>query len=267
MSLMPSAVAVEAIRLGIRVEKPTGLKDAATIAVLRAQNADAMVVAAYGVILPQAVLDVPHHGCMNIHGSLLPRWRGAAPVQRAIEAGDKETGVTIMQMDKGLDTGAILLERRLPIAADESSATLFAKLTVLGAEAIVEALATLPELRPRPQPDSGVTYARKIEKAEARIDWSQPATVIERRMRAFDPFPGCETNMGGQTLKIWRAEVMDHDGAGQPGRVMESPPGTVIVKCGERALRLGVVQKRGGRRMPVEEYLRGTPIPAGTVLS
>ena len=228
MKLLPSATATTALKLGLRIEKPPTLKNAEVQALLKSVSAEVMVVAAYGLILPQAVLDIPARACLNIHGSLLPRWRGAAPVQRAIEAGDTVTGVAIMQMDAGLDTGDILLEKQLPIADDDTSATLFAKLTVLGAGAIVEALAALPTLIPRPQPADGMTYAKKIEKSESKIDFSLPADVIERKLRAFDPFPGCEVTIGSamsnetgnetgnaignrgekSSLKIWRGAVI-----------------------------------------------------------
>ncbi len=267
MKLSASAVAIEATRLGLQLEKPSTLKDATVQARLAEVEADVMIVAAYGLLLPQAVLDIPKYGCINIHGSLLPRWRGAAPVQRAIEAGDVETGIAIMQMDAGLDTGAILLEKKIAIAPDETSATLFAKLTELGARAIVDGLNELPTLVPRPQPIDGVSYARKIDKSEAKIDWSQPAVVIERRIRAFDPFPGCETMLGEEHIKIWQAQVVD--GAtppGPPGMVVEVDRDTMVVQCGEQRLRCKVVQKAGGRRMMIDEFLRGNSVYTGIKL-
>ena len=181
---------------------------------------DVMVVAAYGLILPPWVLALPRHGCLNIHGSLLPRWRGAAPIQRAIEAGDAETGITVMQMDAGLDTGAMLLAEALPIVPTDTSARLHDRLAALGARLIDQALALLAQgaLQPRPQPAEGVTYAHKIDKAEAAIDWQVPATVVERRLRAFDPFPGATAVLGGQTVKVWRGRVVP--GSGAPGQVL-----------------------------------------------
>lgn len=267
MKLNASAVAIEATRLGLRLEKTPTLKDPTVQARLADLGADVMIVAAYGLLLPQAALDIPRHGCINIHGSLLPRWRGAAPVQRAIEAGDEETGIAIMQMDAGLDTGAILLERKIAITPDETSATLFEKLTQLGATAIVEALEKLPVLVPRPQPIDGITYARKIDKSEAMIDWNQPAIAIERRIRAFDPFPGCETMLGDEHVKIWQAEVVD-------GATHTAPRGTVVkaahdqltVQCGEQQLRWKIVQKAGGRRMMIDEFLRGNSVSTGVKL-
>ena len=268
MKLTPSAVAREAERLGLRLEKPTTLKDATVQATIREIDADVMVVAAYGLLLPQAVLDLPKFGCLNIHGSLLPRWRGAAPVQRSIEAGDLETGIAIMQMDAGLDTGAVLLERRFPIARDETSATLFEKLAALGASTIVDALTALPTLVARPQVPGGVLYARKIDKSEARIDWLQPAVLIERRIRAFDPFPGCETRLAGEPIKIWRAQVVDANAVGvAPGTVTHSDRQTLTVQCGEKQLQWVTVQKAGGKRVAISEFLCGYPVPTGTRLT
>lgn len=271
MKLTPSAVAVEAGRLRLRLEKPPTLKDPAAASLIRESSPAVMVVAAYGMLLPQEILDIPRHGCLNIHGSLLPRWRGAAPVQRAIEAGDTVTGITIMQMDKGLDTGAILLERPVAIEADETSTSLFAKLTAVGCETIVEALASLPTLKPRPQPGVGATYAKKIEKSEARIDWMRPADEIDRRLRAFDPFPGGESLLGEEIVKIWRGEVVTGDAvcraAAMPGTILAADPGHLVVKCGQQALRLLVIQRRGGRRMSAEEFLRGTAVRSGMVFA
>jgi methionyl-tRNA formyltransferase len=261
--LKPSAVAETAIAMGLTVQKPATLRDEAIQQTLRTVNADVMVVVAYGLLLPRAVLDIPKHGCLNIHGSLLPRWRGAAPVQRAIEAGDSETGIDIMQMDEGLDTGPVLLERRVGIAPYETTATLFAKLTDVAASAIVDALATFDELTPRHQRSEGISYAKKIEKSEARIDWSQPADVIERRMRAFDPFPGCEAAFDGQSLKIWRAELMKNDSNTVPGQVVAATHEQLIVACGQGALALRTVQKPGGKRVSIGEFLRATPILTG----
>jgi methionyl-tRNA formyltransferase len=268
MKLVSSAVAHEAERLALSLEKPLTLKDDKVQEMLREVGADVMVVAAYGLLLPQAVLNIPTFGCLNIHGSLLPRWRGAAPVQRAIEAGDTETGIAIMQMDAGLDTGPVLLERKIPISPDETSVSLFEKLTPLGAAAIVEALTLLPTLVACPQAPEGVTYAKKIEKSEARIDWNQSATNIERRIRAFDPFPGCETQVDEERLKIWSAQVVE-------GKTIGTPPGIIthvdrqslVVQCGQHQLRWITVQKPGGKRMPVNEYLHGTTVTTGKRLS
>ena len=265
MMLKASAVADEAARLKLALAKPESLKNEAIQATLRAIAPDAIIVAAYGLMLPQAVLNIPKYGCINIHGSLLPRWRGAAPVQRAIEAGDTETGIAIMQMDAGLDTGAVLLTTRIGISIDDTSATLFEKLTATAATAIVGALEKIPALKAVAQPAEGVTYARKLDKLEARIDWNQPAEVIERRMRAFDPVPGCESTLEGETLKLWRAVVT------ATGKEPTLPPGTVsaltaerlTVQCGQGALDLITVQKPGGKRMKIADFLRGSTIQTG----
>ena len=221
---------------------------------------DVMVVAAYGLILPPWVLALPRHGCLNIHGSLLPRWRGAAPIQRAIEAGDAETGITVMQMDAGLDTGAMLLAEALPIVPTDTSATLHDRLAALGARLIDQALALLAQgaLQPRPQPAEGVTYAHKIEKAEAAIDWQAPAAVVERRLRAFDPFPGATAVLGGQPVKVWRGRVVP--GSGVPGQVLQAGEGRLVVACGQDALELLEVQLAGGRRIPAREFLQRYPL-------
>ncbi len=261
MKLTPSAVTVTATQLGLRVEKPASLRTPEAVEMIRATGADVMVVAAYGLILPQSVLDLPRHGCINIHGSLLPRWRGAAPVQRAIEAGDSGTGVDIMQMEAGLDTGPILLEKKIAIAADDTSTSLFSRLTSVGAHAIVEALEKLPALSPRPQSESGITYARKVEKTEAAIDWRAPADVIERRIRAFDPFPGCETTLRNEKLKIWRAFPADNALNAPPGNVFEITSDSITIACGRGALRIAVVQRPGGKRIPTADWLHGQPTP------
>ena len=267
MKMVASAVAEEATQRGLPLRQPKSLKDAAVAEQLREVNADAMVVAAYGLILPAAVLALPRFGCFNIHGSILPRWRGAAPVQRAIEAGDTETGVTIMQMDEGLDTGPVLLEKRIAITPDETTGSLFQKLTPLGAATIVEALELLPTLNPQPQPANGATYAKKIEKSEAVIRWSESAMAIERRLRAFDPSPGCETMFNGEPLKIWRAQVVGGRSSVEPGSVIVADKNTMTVQCGNGAITLTVVQKHGGKRMPIADFLRGTTIPHGVVFA
>lgn len=265
MKLRPSAVADTAAMLGLPLAKPASLKDAAVQTMLRALAPDVMVVAAYGSILPQTVLDIPKFGCINIHGSLLPRWRGAAPVQRAIEAGDSETGIAIMQMNAGLDTGPVLLSKVLPIRDDDTSGTLFEKLTALASAAIVEATEKLPQLHATTQAAEGVTYARKLDKAEAHIDWDQPAAVIERRMRAFDPAPGCETTLDDEPLKIWRAKLSSaptYQGM-LPGTIAELTSDRLSVKCADGLLDLITVQKPGGKRMPIADFLRGSKTRTG----
>jgi methionyl-tRNA formyltransferase len=273
MKLQASPVKQFALAHGIPVAQPRSLRldgkypedAAAARAAIEAARADAMVVAAYGLILPQWTLDQPRLGCLNIHASLLPRWRGAAPIHRAIEAGDAETGVTIMQMDAGLDTGAMLLTGRLPIDARDTTASLHDKLASLGARLVVEALeiAACGGLAPVAQPAEGVTYAHKIEKAEAALDWSQPAAVLERRIRAFDPFPGAAGTVGGETLKLWSAQVVP--GHGAPGTVLSVDDAGVAVACGEGALLLTQLQRAGGKRLPVAEFLRGFQLAPGMV--
>jgi len=246
---------------GIAVHQPERLKDPATHAPLRAADVDVMVVAAYGLILPQAVLDIPRRGCLNIHASLLPRWRGAAPIQRAIEAGDAETGITIMRMEAGLDTGPMLLRESIPIAADDSAASLHDKLAALGGRMIVDALRSLDGLAATPQPAEGVTYASKIDKAEAALDFRRPAVELDRRIRAFDPFPGATAVLGEATVKLWRARA--EPGTGEPGRVLAGDAEGILVACGEGALRLLELQKPGGRRLSAAEFQRGTAVRPG----
>jgi methionyl-tRNA formyltransferase len=258
MKLTPSPVKQEAEKRGIPVYQPASLKDPVTHEPIRGAHAEVMVVAAYGLILPQAVLDIPPLGCLNIHASLLPRWRGAAPIQRAIEAGDAETGITIMQMEAGLDTGPMLLEKRLPILETDTGASLHDKLAGLGAAAIVEALARLPELKPVLQPEQGVTYAVKLSKDEARLDWTLPAAELARKVRAFNPVPGAWTMFHGEPLKIWRAEAVP--GKGTPGEVLEAEAGRLVVACGESALALAEVQKAGAKRMPAAAFLAGSKV-------
>ena len=227
---------------------------------------DVLVVAAYGLILPAWVLAVPRLGALNIHGSLLPRWRGAAPIHRAVEAGDASTGITIMQMDEGLDTGAMLLREAVPIGPDDTTGRLHDRLAVLGGRLIVQALqlAERGELRPEPQPAEGVTYAHKIDKAEAVIDWRLPAAVIERRVRAFDPFPGASFSLGEQPMKLWRAAI--RPGHGAAGTVLEAGAGRLVVACGDGALELLEVQAAGGRRKAANQFLQGRPVAAGFVV-
>ena len=232
---------------------------------MRAIAPEVMVVAAYGLMLPQSVLDIPKYGCINIHGSLLPRWRGAAPVQRAIEAGDIETGIAIMQMNAGLDTGDVLLVRTCPISLNDTSGTLFAKLTLTAAGAIIDALEKLPSLEAITQPAEGVTYAKKISKSEARIDWYQSATDIERRLRAFDPAPGCESTLMGESLKIWRAQLntAHNEVTFEPGTIVDVTIDRLAVQCGVGVLDLLVMQRPGGKRMAVADFLRGLTIQTG----
>lgn len=274
MKLQPPPVKQFAQEKSIAVAQPRSLRldgkfpedAAAARSAIEAANADVMVVAAYGLILPQWVLDAPRLGCLNIHASLLPRWRGAAPIHRAIEAGDRETGVTIMQMDAGLDTGDMLLVERIPIAPHDTTGSLHDKLAVLGGRLIVEALeiAACGGLTRTPQPAEGVTYAHKIEKHEARIDWTRPADVIERRMRAFDPFPGATAQVRGETLKLWRATaVMRGRGSVDAGTIVAVDEHGIGVACGEGRLEITELQRAGGKRLGAQEFLRGFPLEPG----
>ncbi len=264
MQLQPSPVKQLALKHGLQVLQPASLKDAAIQGELAAYAADVMVVAAYGLILPQAVLQLPRHGCLNIHASLLPRWRGAAPVQRAILAGDAETGITIMQMDAGLDTGDMLLKKSCPIAADDTSHTLLEKLTALGAAAIVEALPLLEQNRLTrvPQDDALATYAAKLSKAEAQIDWSQTAEQIARAVRAYNPFPAATTSLNATPVKIWKASVRAGL-SGKPGAVLSVEKDSIIVACGKDALRLEVLQRPNAKAMAAAQFIQGFPVHPG----
>jgi methionyl-tRNA formyltransferase len=268
--LQASAVKQLAIARQITVLQPAGLRldgrhaeqAAATQLALRQAAPDVAVVAAYGLILPRWVLDLPRHGCLNIHASLLPRWRGAAPIQRAIEAGDTETGITIMRMDEGLDTGPTCLAGRLSIGAADTSASLHERLAALGATLIVEALHRLAEgaLPCQPQAAEGVVYAAKIDKRESAIDWRHPAAAIERRLRAFDPAPGMHLRLGAEAVKVWRAAVRPAAAGATPGQVLSTLPGPLVVACGEGALELLELQRPGGRRLPAAQaWAHGAP--------
>ncbi|HAF53962.1 MAG TPA: methionyl-tRNA formyltransferase [Thauera sp.] len=263
MKLTPSAVKQLALARGIEVDQPEKLRTEAQRARLAACAPDVLVVAAYGLILPTAVLELPRLGCLNIHASLLPRWRGAAPIHRAIEAGDAETGITIMQMDEGLDTGAMLLRRSTPILPTDTTASLHDRLAALGGECIVEALAALQrgELVATPQPEEGVTYAAKIGRAEAAIDWTRPAAEIERALRAFDPFPGAASSLRDTVVKCWSGTVVA--GAGEPGTVVAVGDEGITIACGRDALRCTVLQRPGSKRLPAGEFLRGFPVSVG----
>ena len=262
MSLQASPVKQVATQHGIEVFQPQSLKDTEAQARLAAVQADVMVVAAYGLILPQAVLDLPRHGCLNIHASLLPRWRGAAPIQRAILAGDSETGVGIMQMEAGLDTGPVLLQEALPITDSTTARALHDQLAALGARLIVDALARLP-LPAIPQPEAGITYAHKLDKAEAPLDWQRPAVELSRQVRAFDPFPGATASLDGVVYKIWAAQAADSAGAAAPGTVLRADKDGVVVACGSGALCLTELQKPGGKRLPAAQFLAGARLQAG----
>ena len=268
MQLAPSPVKQAALELGLRVAQPEKLRNnAEALQMLKEVEADVMVVAAYGLILPQDVLDTPKHGCLNIHASLLPRWRGAAPIQRAIEAGDAETGVCIMQMDIGLDTGDVVSEHRYAIQPTDTANEVHDALMNLGAEAIVADLQQLKaegRLKSVKQPEEGVTYAQKLSKEEARINWSESAAVIERKIRAFNPVPAAWVEYQGKPMKIWRAEVVAQQG--RAGEVLSCSADGLVVACGENALKITELQPSGSKRMPIAAFAAGHKIEVGTVL-
>ena len=263
--LQPSAVQALAEERNIPVRYPANLRDPEAQADFAALKADAAVVAAYGLILPPAILEAPRLGCINVHASLLPRWRGAAPIQRAILAGDSETGVTIMQMDSGLDTGAILLQHTAPIAPTTTAGALTGRLAELGGEMVVAALGRLDAgaLRPHPQPAEGVTYANKLSRDEARLDWRAPAALLERQVRAFDPWPGAYFLVGDQRIRMLSAEIGPHAGTEVPGTVLDE---RLTIACGEGALRPLRVQRAGRAAMDTAALLHGFALPTGTVL-
>jgi methionyl-tRNA formyltransferase len=265
MALKPSPVKAAALAAGEPVFQPPTLKTAEAQAVLREARPDVLVVVAYGLILPQAVLDIPARGAINIHASLLPRWRGAAPIHRALIAGDAETGICIMRMDAGLDTGPVLLAERIPITASDTLGTLHDRLAVLGARLVVDALKRIEEgtATETPQPDAGVTYAHKIEKGEAALDWTRPAAELDRRIRAFDPAPGAVTMLDGVPVKIWRATIEPPPASGAPGAVLSADRSGVVVACGAGALRVLELQRSGGKRLDVGDFLAGVPLAVG----
>lgn len=268
MQLAPSSVKQAALELGLRVAQPEKLRNnAEALQMLKEVEADVMVVAAYGLILPQDVLDTPKHGCLNIHASLLPRWRGAAPIQRAIEAGDAETGVCIMQMDIGLDTGGVVSEHRYAIQPTDTANEVHDALMNLGAEAIVadlQQLKTEGRLKSVKQPEEGVTYAQKLSKEEARIDWSESAAVIERKIRAFNPVPAAWVEYQGKPMKIWQAEVVARQG--RAGKVLSCSSDGLIIACGENVLKITELQPSGSKRMDIAAFAAGHTVEAGTVL-
>jgi methionyl-tRNA formyltransferase len=257
----PTPVHQRALALGLPVRHPTSLKGGQAQAEFAALNADVAVVVAYGLILPQAVLDAPKHGCLNIHASILPRWRGAAPIHRAIMAGDADTGICIMQMEAGLDTGPVLLREVTPIRETETTGQLHDRLSQMGARLIVDALDRLGDLTPEQQPAEGVTYAAKIDKAEAAVDWTRPAVEVDRQIRALSPFPGAWVDHDGQRIKLLASRLAD--GAGTPGTVLDD---ALTVACGTGAVQLLRLQRAGRGAQDASEFLRGSPLPKGTVL-
>ena len=248
-----------ALARGLEVFQPESLRTAESLDRVRAARPDALVVAAYGLILPQPILEVPRHGALNIHASLLPRWRGAAPIQRALLAGDAQSGVSIMQMDAGLDTGPVLAQCAVAIAPDDDAGTLHDKLAALGAEMIVAALEDIAGGRASaaPQPQAGVTYARKIDKREGALDWTRPAAELERSVRAFHP---ASATLDGEPIKIWRSRVVDRHGA--PGTVLSEKD--LVIACGDGALAITELQRAGGKRLAAADFLRGRPLRPGS---
>lgn len=264
MKLIPSPVKQFAELHQIAVLQPTTLKNPEIQAQLSAIQADVMVVAAYGLLLPQTVLTIPRLGCLNIHASLLPRWRGAAPIQRALLAGDRETGISIMQMDAGLDTGGVLLESSVAISDEDNAGTLHDKLAGLGASLIVEALEKMArgELTVQAQHEADATYAAKLTKQEARLDWHKSADELARAVRAYNPFPVAQMVVKGETIRIWKA-IPEYTAHGQPGEILSADKQGIQVACGQGVLRLQEVQKAGGKRLSAEQFLLGNPLHAG----
>ena len=257
----PTPVHSRAIELGLDVRHPVSLKGAAEQAEFATLNADAAVVVAYGLILPQTILDAPKYGCLNIHASLLPRWRGAAPIHRAIMSGDAETGVCIMQMEAGLDTGPVLLREATAIGEEETTAQLHDRLSAMGAALVVDALSRLADLTADPQPEAGVTYATKIDKSEARIDWSETAEEVDRKIRGLSPFPGAWCEFDGERLKLLSSRLSA--GKGTAGEVLDD---TLTIACGTGAIEVLTLQRAGKGAQPRDVFLRGMDIPKGTVL-
>lgn len=255
--LTPSPVKQRALALALPVHQPESLKGAEAQQTLRDAAPDVMVVVAYGLLLPSKLLTIPRLGCLNIHASLLPRWRGAAPIQRALLAGDAETGVTIMQMDKGLDTGGVLQEACTAITPEDTSQTLHNRLAPMGAAALLDVLAQLPDVPARPQPETGVTYAHKLTKDEARLDWSKSADELARAVRAYDPWPVAYGLQGEAPLKVWRAVALSESAPAAPGTVVAAGAAGVDVATGKGLLRILEVQPAGGRRLSAADYARG----------
>ncbi len=255
--LSPSPVKLEAVQRGIPVYQPENFRSAESKATLRALKPDVMIVVAYGLILPQSVLDIPEHGCWNVHASLLPRWRGAAPIQRAIEAGDTRTGVCLMQMEKGLDTGPVLLAQALDIGPEETGGQLHDRLSELGARVLSDALGLLRatiQLPPHPQPAEGVTYAHKLDKAEAKLDWSQPATALANKVRAFNPWPIAEAQLAGERVRVHAARALDETHEAAAGSVLRAGREGIDIACGKGVLRLQTLQRDGGKPISAQDY-------------
>jgi methionyl-tRNA formyltransferase len=260
MRLTESPVKRRALSAGIEVFQPASLRDAAALERVRATRPDVLVVAAYGLILPRAMLDVAPRGAINIHASLLPRWRGAAPIQRALLAGDERTGITIMLMDEGLDTGPMLMQAPLAIFPHDDTGSLHDRLAELGATLVAQVLA-LPAWQPQPQPEAGVTYAGKLTKADSRLDWNRSAIELERVVRAMRPVPGAQTSHAGESLKVWRARCAP--GTGVPGTILAVDDDGIRVACGNDALHLQEIQRAGGKRLEAAQFVRGAALAPG----
>jgi len=258
--LTPSPVKQRALELRLPVHQPETFKSEEARQALRDATPDVMVVVAYGLILPAAVLTIPRYGCLNIHASLLPRWRGAAPIQRAILAGDAETGVAIMQMDKGLDTGDVLLEKKTPISDADTSQTLHDRLAMLGAEALMQVLDALPDLKPRKQDPAGVTYAEKLTKEEAQLDWGRSAAELARAVRGYNPWPVAYTRYQGQPLRVWRARALESSTQDAPGTVLAAGREGIDVATGGGVLRILELQPAGGRVLSAADFANGRPL-------
>ena len=276
LKLTPSAVSIVAGVHGLSLDKPAGLKSEEAQRPLLESHPDVLVVAAYGLLLPKAVLDIPIRGCLNIHASLLPRWRGAAPIQRAIEAGDAETGISIMRMEAGLDSGPVYLRKPISIAPTDTTRTLHDKLAALGGEAICEVLRLLErdDPQPVPQPEAGVTYAKKISKSEASLDWRRSAAELARQVRAFDPFPIATIAVRGETIRVWQASALSseatdslRDGSAALGEVVQVDDDGIAVRCAGGVLRLEALQRPGGKRVAAADFLRGMPVRPGERLA
>lgn len=262
LRVMPSAVKRLAVERGLDVFQPPSLKNPEVESRLRDARAGVLVVVAYGLLVPTSILALPRFGAVNVHASLLPRWRGAAPIQRAVLAGDRSTGVSIMRMDEGLDTGPVYLQRRVEISSDDDAGTVHDKLATVGGDALVEVLEQLEHGKAQPaiQPTEGVTHAAKIDKQETRLDWRRPASELERAVRAFRPSPGASVRLGEELIKVWKASVVDAQG--EPGTLLDTRD--LVVACGQEALRILELQRAGGRRVSAAEFLRGRQLAVGT---
>jgi methionyl-tRNA formyltransferase len=263
MALQPPPVKAFALQRGIRVEQPTKARDGALLKLLQEHELDFALVVAYGKILPKDVLDAPRLGCLNVHGSLLPRWRGAAPIQWAIVSGDKQTGVCLMQMDVGMDTGPVLARRVIDIGENETGGELFERLSQLSGQLVRDEIPRLSQLQPEPQPSEGVTHARMIEKSDGQLDFTQPAQAVHDRARGFYPWPGAFSSLDGKRVKIHRTRVLHVQARAEPGRVLQADADGIVVACGEGAVRIEELQLDGKKRVSAQAFLAGHPLAVG----